>query len=86
MPSSYQQISATTQISPSLKRLNGVFCSSSTAGTLTIYDSSTSSTSVKIVDTFNLTAGAFYPLAVTADTGLYFVIAGTAAITAFTAP
>jgi hypothetical protein len=86
MPSAYQQISATTQISPQLKRLSGVFCSSSTAGTLTIYDSATSGTSTIIVNTFNLVAGTFYPLPVTADTGFYCVLGGTAAITLFTAP
>lgn len=86
MPSSYQQISATTQINPQIKRLTGVFCSSSTAGTLTIYDSATSGTGTKIVDTFILTGGTYYPLPTRADTGLYLVIGGTAALTVMADP
>jgi hypothetical protein len=73
-------MTATTQLLQ--KILGGVFCSSSTSGTLTIYDSASSGTSTTIVGVFNLTANTFYPLPFSAVDGLYFVIGGTAAITA----
>lgn len=79
--STYKQMAATANISDSDGWMLGVFCSSSTAGTLTLYDSPATGTTTKIVDTFNLTAGTWYPLPFAFATGLYAVIGGTAAIT-----
>ncbi len=79
---SYVQMSASANVSPVPSELKGVFCSSSTSGTLTIYDSATTGTSKKIVDTFTLVAGEFYKLPFYANEGLYFVISGTTQITA----
>lgn len=60
----------------------GVFCSSSSSGTLALYDSATAQTSTgKIVDTFNLTAGTWYSLPIAFVNGLYAVVGGTASIT-----
>ncbi|MGH9697968.1 MAG: hypothetical protein ACRD52_00745 [Candidatus Acidiferrales bacterium] len=77
----YTQLSATANVSSNPARLMGVFCSSSSAGTLTVYDSATNTTINKIVDTFNLTASNFYRLPFQARAGLYVVIGGTASIT-----
>lgn len=59
----------------------GVFCSSSTAGTLTIYDDAATGTTTKIVDTFTLVPGTWYPLPFAYANGLNLVLGGAASIT-----
>ena len=59
----------------------GVFCSSSSSGTLTIYDDAATGTTNKIVDTFPLVAGTFYPLPIAFAAGLNLVVGGTASFT-----
>lgn len=78
----YVQMSASANISPVPSELKGVFCSSSTAGTLAVYDSSATGTAKKIVDTFTLVAGQYYKLPFYAADGLYFVVGGTTQFTA----
>ena len=72
---------ATGNVVPKHARLTGVFCSSSTSGTLTLYDSATTGTTSKVVDTFNLTAGSWYFLPFEFSAGIYAVISGTASVT-----
>lgn len=76
-----KQISATANICSGDGILAGVFCSSSSAGTLTIYDDAATGTGTKIVDTFSLTAGQWYPLPFAVASGIYCVVGGTASIT-----
>lgn len=76
-----KQITATANICNSDGILGGIFCSSSTAGTATVYDDAATGTTNKIVDTFNLTAGAYYTLPYAVANGIYIVIGGTASIT-----
>lgn len=61
--------------------MSGVFCSSSSSGTLTIYDDAATGTTNKIVDTFPLVAGTFYPLPIAFSAGLNLVVGGTASFT-----
>lgn len=75
------QISASANVCGVPAMIGGVFCSSSTAGTCTIYDDIATGTTTKIVDTFSLVAGTFYPLPFFAKNGVNVVIGGTAAIT-----
>lgn len=76
-----KQLSATANVCNSDGILGGVFCSSSTAGTLTIYDDAATGTTTKIVDTFTLVAGTWYPLPLGVANGIYCVVGGTASIT-----
>lgn len=77
-----KQLSATANICSGDGILAGVFCSSSTSGTLTIYDDAATGATTKIVDTFNLVAGTYYQLPFAVANGIYLVIGGTASITA----
>lgn len=78
----YVQMAASANVCPVPCELKGVFCSSSTAGTLAIYDSAGTSTARKIVDTFTLVAGQFYKLPFDCAEGLYLVVGGATQITA----
>lgn len=77
----YKQTSTGGNICAGAAMLGGVFCSSSTSGTLTIYDDASTGTTTKMVDTFTLVAGQYFPLPFSATNGLNFVIGGTASIT-----
>lgn len=81
----YMQLSATKQVKVGAGKLFGIFVSSSSSGTLTIYDSQASSTSdPKIVDTFSVSAGTSYvniPAGLFFNNGLYIVLGGTSAFT-----
>lgn len=78
----FKQLSATTNICAAPVNLLGVFCSSSTVGTLTVYDDAATGTTTKAVDTFTMVAGTWYPIPISTSKGLYFVIGGTTSITA----
>lgn len=85
MSSTYKQITATTEVKTSAGKLKGLFVSAaSSTPTITIYDSSSFSTSdPKIIDTFTPTAGTnhnFYD-GIYAKNGLYVVISGTVSAT-----
>lgn len=74
----YRQISATANIASVGGCLGGIFVSAASASpTITLYDSATTTTTAKIVDTFTPVAGIFYPLPFSFSNGLYVVIAGT---------
>lgn len=81
----YMQLSATKQVKVGAGKLFGIFVSSSSSGTITIYDSQASSTSdPKIVDTFSVSAGTSYvniPAGLFFNNGLYIVLGGTSAFT-----
>lgn len=79
----YRQLSATANVKSSQGMLGGVFCSSSSGATVAIYDDAAAGTTTPIVQTFNLSAGTFYPLPAGFAAGCNVVIAGTAQITVF---
>jgi hypothetical protein len=62
--------------------LIGIVVSSSTAGTIAVYDSNGTSTAVKLVDTITPVAGIFLPLYLAAAQGHYIVVGGTISATA----
>lgn len=85
MSSTYNQITATTQVKAAAGKLKGIFVSAaSSTPTITVYDSATfSNTDPKILDTFTPTAGTnhnFYD-GLYAKNGLYVVISGTVSAT-----
>jgi len=78
----YKQITATGNVSPIGCKLLGIFVSSSTAGTVTIYDSATNTTTTKVVDTTAaLTGSTWIPIPVALASGCYVVVGGTLSAT-----
>jgi len=77
----YKQLAATNQVKVGAGKLYGIQVSSTTSGTLAVYDSATASTSNgKIANTITVTAGAQYlsfPAGIWFSNGLYVVAANT---------
>lgn len=79
---SYRQISASTNVKPTSGVLGGIFVSSaSNTPQITVYDSATTTTTTKIVDTFTPVAATYYPLPFGFSSGCYVVISGTVSCT-----
>lgn len=77
----YKQLAATNQVKIGAGKLFGIFVSSTTSGTLAVYDSATASTSdPKMANTITVTAGTQYlsfPAGMWFSKGLYVVAANT---------
>lgn len=79
---SYKQITATGNVSPISGVILGIFVSSaSSTPTITVYDSATTTTTTKIVDTFTPSAGTYYQFPVGTQNGIYVVLGGTVSAT-----
>ena len=76
----YTRSTATTQVKVGAGKLYGIFVSSSTSGTLTIYDSAVSSTGDPLIaNTFTVAAGIQYlsfSVGIFFNKGLYIVEGG----------
>ena len=80
----YKQITATGNVSPIGTDLLGIFVSAaSSTPTITIYDSATTTTTTKIVDTFTPAASTWYTIPASTSSGIYVVIGGTVNATVF---
>lgn len=83
--SNYTQTSATKQVKVGAGKLFGIFVSTTSSGTLTVYDSAGSSASdPKILDTITVAAGTTYanfPSGLFFNKGLYIVLANSASFT-----
>lgn len=77
----YSRRTATANIKASNGVLLGVFCASSTAGTIQLYDDAATGTTTPITGSVSLTAGTWYRIPVGFSSGLYAVIGGTADVT-----
>jgi hypothetical protein len=81
----YTQTNATNQIKVGAGKLYGIFVSTTSSGTLTVYDSQASSASdPKILDTITVAAGTTYaniPSGLFFNKGLYIVLANSASFT-----
>jgi len=81
----YTQTSATQQVKVGAGKLYGIFVSTTSSGTLTVYDSAGSSASdPKILDTITVAAGTTYanfPSGLFFNKGLYIVLANSASFT-----
>ncbi|RPJ32019.1 MAG: hypothetical protein EHM17_00290 [Verrucomicrobiaceae bacterium] len=77
----YKQLATTNQVKVGAGKLFGIFVSSTTSGTLAVYDSATADTNdPKIANTITVTAGAQYlsfPAGMWFSKGLYVVAANT---------
>ena len=79
----YQNISASTQISPAPGDLLGIFVASATSTpTIKVWDSLTAADDI-IANTFTPLAGTYYPIPAHFNTGLYITISGTVDCTIF---
>jgi hypothetical protein len=85
MTAQYIQLAASKQVKVGAGKIYGIFVSSTSSGTLAVYDSATASTSdPKIANTITLTAGTQYlsfPAGLWFSKGLYIVLANTAEYT-----
>lgn len=81
----YKYLSATDQTKVGAGKLYGIFVSTTSSGTLTVYDSPAGSTSdPKIANTITVAAGTQYlsfPAGIWFSKGLYIVLANTATFT-----
>lgn len=87
---SYKQISATATITGTPGGnanssggqtggvIKGFFVSSTSSGTITIYDSATTTTTTKIIDTITPTTLGYYSINAIYNNGIYVVIGGSA--------
>lgn len=80
----YKNITATANIMPTDGCLLGVFCSTTSSGTIQFYDSATTSTATPITGAITLTAGTWYYIPTTVLSGVYAVIGSTANVTVIT--
>lgn len=79
---SYDNISASTNVSPIPCNLLGIFVSAASATpTITVYDSATTGTSTTIISVFTPTAGTWYNMPIAVQAGVYVVISGTVSCT-----
>lgn len=78
--------SSSTNVLASDGVLLGIFVSTSTSGTVTIYDSATTTTTTKLVDTTGTLSVGWYPIPITFTNGCYIVIGGTLKATAVVVP
>ena len=81
----YTYSDATVQVKTGAGKLYGIFVSTSSSGTLTVYDSSNGNASdPKIANTITVSAGTSYlkfPAGLYFNKGLYIVLANTATFT-----
>lgn len=78
----YKQLSASANVQPNVGQIGGIFVSAASATpTITVYDSATTTTTTKIIDTFTPVAATWYALPFTAYNGIYVVISGTVSAT-----
>lgn len=75
-----KQITATANVMGKPGAILGLFCSSGTA-TVAIYDSATTTTTTKVVDTFTPTVAAWTRLPFELANGCYVVVTGTGSFT-----
>lgn len=76
----YKQISASGNVCAIDGILGGIFVSSTTSGTVTVYDDPATGTATKIVDTVTLAVG-WNPLPFAFSKGLNVVVGGTLSAT-----
>jgi hypothetical protein len=77
---SYKQITASGNICGIDGILGGIYCSSTTAGTVTIYDDPATGTATKLLDTTTLEVG-WNPMPFAFSKGLNIVVGGTLSAT-----
>jgi hypothetical protein len=82
----YKAITATSQVKNMAGKIKGIFVSSTSSGTIAVYDSALAGTTDPILAVFTPAAATMYQLSgddggVSFNTGLYVVLANTIACT-----
>lgn len=83
-PGNPMLITSTTLLIPRDGALAGFFCSTTSSGTVQLYDSATAATNNAITGVVTLTAGSWYSFNALYRNGLYVVVTGTATVTFIT--
>lgn len=78
----YVNLTASGLVQTGPTKLGGIFCASTTTGTVKVWDNTAASGAV-CVNTFDLTKATYYPLPADMKLGCYITIANTADITVF---
>lgn len=74
--SSYSNLSSSALVKTGSGTLVGVFVSSSSSGTIKVWDNTSAATTI-LVNTFSATAATWYPLPFKFNTGCYATLGGT---------
>jgi hypothetical protein len=74
-------VTSSGNVMPRPGALLGIFCSTSTGGTVAVYDDPSTGTATQIVGTITLASGTWYNLPMTFAQGCNLVVAGAAVIT-----
>jgi len=82
----FKNITATGNVSPNPCAVLGILCATTTAGTVTLYDSATTGTGTPITGTITPAAGSYTPINAETSAGLYVVVGGTINATVIYAP
>lgn len=77
----YKRLTASSNVNNTSGELLGVLIASTTAGTIQLYDSATTTTTTPITGVIMPAAGVYLPLPVAYASGLYAVIGGTIDLT-----
>ena len=75
---SYKNFTSTTTIAQAGLKMLGIFCASSSGGTIKVQDGSST-----VVNTFTTVAGTFYPMPAEMQTSLVLTVTGTLDATVF---
>lgn len=76
----YTNLSASAKISDTPVKLGGIFCASSSSGTIKVWDNTAASGAI-VVNTFSIAAATWYPLPFILQNGCFITVGGTADIT-----
>lgn len=79
----YKNLAATANCSVVSCKVIGFLCSTTSSGTVQLYDDTATGTSTPITAAITVVAGQFYPVPAQTINGLYCVISGTCNITLF---
>ena len=80
---SYYPLSATGVVKGAPCALAGILCTSSTGGTIAVYDAASTDLSKPVIAAMAISAGVYYPIPVGLGVGMYVVIGGALTATAF---
>jgi hypothetical protein len=82
----YANFTATGNVAAGPVNIIGILCATTSSGTVTLYDSATTGTSVPITGTITPAAGSYTPIPASTGSGLYIVVGGTINATVFFGP
>ena len=79
----YHNMTSSANVSAVPANLIGIFCSTTSSGTVTVYDDAATGTGTPVTGAITLTAGTWYKIPAGCSKGIYVAIANTANVTVF---